>query len=222
MQKKLSSTLALFNTLIFFSKKPLVHSQGKFKTIQTDLPNLSSDSRFSPYVGQTLDSSDDQGVIDVIQDAVDNRFSILAGSTLTDSDCGPTTESLSGANEAAEEQHYNHFGGDNGNSGAGFSQHDNRLEISSPTNDYATHSGMSMTAPNEAGVFGLLRMFFPECKAFQIRQAMISSAIDNVVNAQGAYSYLQSNLCDPNDSLLEKWGCVECRNDDYSFPPLLL
>merc|ERR1712048_835238 len=75
---------------------------------------------------------------------------------------------------------------------AGFSQFNEQTEISGPgvavkstitrnsgtTFSYQSYSGTAMATPHVAGVAGLLRMYFPDCKAFQIRNAMIVTAKD--------------------------------------------
>jgi len=85
-----------------------------------------------------------------------------------------------------------------------------------------------MATPHVAGVAGLLRMYFPDCKAFQIRNAMIVTAKDKgaagcdtsyghgIVRAKTAFEYLEQNPCDPNESFKEpEGGCAEfsCSED---------
>merc|ERR1712060_742507 len=125
---------------------------------------------------------------------------------------------------------------------AGFSQFNEQTEISGPgvsvkstvtgnsgsTFGYDSYSGTSMATPHVAGVAGLLRMYFPDCKAFQIRNAMIVTGKDKgesgcdvsygygIVQAKTAFEYLEANQCDPNESFKEpEGGCAEfsCTED---------
>merc|ERR1712003_456274 len=125
---------------------------------------------------------------------------------------------------------------------AGFSQYNEQTEISGPgvsvkstvtgnsgsTFGYDSYSGTSMSTPHVAAVAGLLRMYFPDCKAFQIRNAMIISAKDKgdsgcdvnyghgIVQAKTAFENLEANQCDPNESFKEpEGGCAEfsCTED---------
>jgi subtilisin family serine protease len=134
---------------------------------------------------------------------------------------------------------------------AGFSQYNEQVEISGPgvsvkstvtgssgsTFSYASYSGTSMATPHVAAVAGLLRMYFPDCKAFQIRNAMIVTAKDKgdsgcdvkyghgIVRAKTAFEYLTANACDPNQAFKEpEGGCAEfacsedsdCDDDDQN------
>merc|ERR1712174_14721 len=70
--------------------------------------------------------------------------------------------------------------------------------------------------------------YFPNCKAFQIRNAMIVTAKDKgdagcdvnyghgIVQAKAAFEYLEANACDPNEAFKEpEGGCAEfsCSED---------
>jgi len=125
---------------------------------------------------------------------------------------------------------------------AGFSQYNEQTEISGPgvsvkstvtgnsgsTFGYSSYSGTSMATPHVAGVAGLLRMYFPDCKAFQIRNAMIATAKDKgdagcdvnyghgIVQTKAAFEFLEANQCDPNEPFKEpQGGCAEfsCSED---------
>jgi len=119
---------------------------------------------------------------------------------------------------------------------AAFSQWNDQVEISGPgvavkstipTNNYASWSGTSMATPHVAGVAGLLRMHFPECKAYQIREAMLRTAKDidasgcedktgfGLVQAKDAYELLASGYCNTGGYVDPVGGCeqVSCATD---------
>merc|ERR1711862_174812 len=126
--------------------------------------------------------------------------------------------------------------GDSSENKAGFSQYNEQTEISGPgvsvkstvtgnngsTFGYSSYSGTSMATPHVAAVAGLLRMYFPACKAFQIRYAMIFTAKDKgeagcdvnyghgIVQGKTAFEYLQQNPCDSTEPFKEpEGGCAE-------------
>jgi len=123
---------------------------------------------------------------------------------------------------------------------AGFSQFNDQVEISGPGvsvkstapvakgGPYLNLSGTSMACPHVAGVAGMLRMYFPTCKNFQIRRAMIVTAKDKgatgcdnsygfgIVRAKDAFEYLESTGCDQTEPHKEaEGGCAEfaCSQD---------
>merc|ERR1711982_191936 len=77
-------------------------------------------------------------------------------------------------------------------------------------NTYARWSGTSMATPHVAGVAGLLWMHFPQCKNYQIRNAILATAEDlrtdgcdiqtgfGVVRAKSAYELLAKGNCGGN------------------------
>merc|ERR1712238_248269 len=84
------------------------------------------------------------------------------------------------------------------------------IESSLPGNNYAKWSGTSMATPHVAGVAGLLWMYFPECKNYQIRNVLLattealgSNGCDDyygfgVVRAKAAYELLSKGNCGGN------------------------
>ena len=84
------------------------------------------------------------------------------------------------------------------------------IESSLPGNTYAKWSGTSMATPHVAGVAGLLWMYFPQCKNYQIRNAILATAEDlrtdgcdiqtgfGVVRAKSAYELLAKGNCGGN------------------------
>ena len=100
-----------------------------------------------------------------------------------------------------------------------FSQFNEQVEISAPGsgvkstlpgNKFATWDGTSMATPHVAGVAGLLWMYFPDCKNYQIRNVLNKSAKDvdtsgceyrtgyGLVQAKDAYNLLLQGDCGGN------------------------
>jgi len=120
---------------------------------------------------------------------------------------------------------------------ASFSQYNDQVEIAAPgvsvkstipTDNYASWSGTSMATPHVAGVAGLLWMYFPNCKNYQIREAMLRTAKDlgddqcdtnyghGLVQAKAAYELLESGFCDTDPGYSDPvGGCAQltCSED---------
>merc|ERR1719225_1134699 len=125
---------------------------------------------------------------------------------------------------------------------ASFSQYNDQVEISAPgvsvksslPNDkYAAWSGTSMATPHVAGVAGLLWMYFPDCKAFQIRNVLDATAEDlgdggcdtkyghGLVQAKKAYELLAQGNCGGNLGKVypPKGGCEQSVPDGPTAAP---
>merc|ERR1711983_45675 len=115
---------------------------------------------------------------------------------------------------------------------ASFSQYNDQVEIAAPgvsvksslPNDkYASWSGTSMATPHVAGVAGLLWMYFPDCKNYQIRNVLAATAKDlgadgcdtsygyGLVQAKKAYELLSQGNCGGNLGKVfpAKGGCEQ-------------
>merc|ERR1712176_549226 len=125
---------------------------------------------------------------------------------------------------------------------ASFSQYNDQVEISAPgvsvrsslPNDkYASWSGPSMATPHVAGVAGLLWMYFPECKNYQIRNVLAATAEDlgdgccdtkyghGLVQAKKAYELLSQGNCGGNLGKVfpPKGGCEQSVPDGPTAAP---
>merc|ERR1711983_109860 len=125
---------------------------------------------------------------------------------------------------------------------ASFSQYNDQVEISAPgvsvksslpDDKYASWSGTSMATPHVAGVAGLLWMYFPECKNYQIRNVLAATAMDlgdsgcdvqyghGLVQAKKAYELLSQGNCGGNLGKVfpAKGGCEQSVPDGPTAAP---
>merc|ERR1719412_2851579 len=125
---------------------------------------------------------------------------------------------------------------------ASFSQYNDQVEISAPgvsvksslpNYKYASWSGTSMATPHVAGVAGLLWMYFPECKNYQIRNVLAATAEDlgdggcdtkyghGLVQAKKAYELLSQGNCGGNLGKVfpAKGGCEQSVPDGPTAAP---
>jgi len=124
---------------------------------------------------------------------------------------------------------------------ASFSQYNDQVEISAPgvsvksslPNDtYASWSGTSMATPHVAGVAGLLWMYFPDCKNYQIRNVLLATAKDlgdggcdiqyghGLVQAKKAYELLSQGNCGGNlGKVAPVGGCEQAVPDGPTAAP---
>merc|ERR1711862_392633 len=102
-----------------------------------------------------------------------------------------------------------------------------------PDDKYASWSGTSMATPHVAGVAGLLWMYFPECKNYQIRNVLVATAEDlgdggcdnkyghGLVQAKKAYELLSQGNCGGNLGKVfpAKGGCEQSVPDGPTAAP---
>merc|ERR1712242_200077 len=102
-----------------------------------------------------------------------------------------------------------------------------------PNDKYASWSGTSMATPHVAGVTGLLWMYFPECKNYQIRNVLAATAEDlgdggcdtkyghGLVQAKKAYELLSQSNCGGNLGKVfpAKGGCEQSVPDGPTAAP---
>ena len=113
---------------------------------------------------------------------------------------------------------------------AKFSVYNKQVEISAPGvhvestvpfNNYESFSGTSMATPHVAGVVGLLWMYFPECKNYQIRNVLAATAKQmnglccnehtgyGLVQAKDAYELLSQGGCGGDIGGKATGGCMQ-------------
>ena len=126
---------------------------------------------------------------------------------------------------------------------ASWSQFNNQVEISAPGvstlstipgGGYGYKSGTSMATPHVAAVAGLLRMHFPQCKNYQIRNVLLKTAKDKgsngcdiyyghgLVQAKSAYNLLKQGNCGGNLGYTDAsaGGCAQLNPSAPSFAPV--
>merc|ERR1711862_364507 len=99
-----------------------------------------------------------------------------------------------------------------------------------PDDKYTSWSGTSMGTPHVAGVAGLLWMYFPDCKNYQIRNVLLATAEDlgnsgcdtkygvGLVQAKKAYELLSQGNCGGNVGKVSPVGGCEQAVPDPNAP----